>query len=157
MFSEFIPRISFRPTRTFPHSDFVHRPHIYSWALNSFFFLEILKPSKGNYTTGCGGSYNQPGIVSSPNYPDVISSPKNCTYSITASVYETINLHFNSFDLGSEFCHGSWLVIFDGPTADPEKIISQNCGNIAPDDIRSTSNSMTIRYVSNFQTLFWYG
>ena len=69
-------------------------------------------------------------------------------------MYETINLHFNSFDLGSEFCHGSWLVIFDGPTADPEKIISQNCGNIAPDDIRSTSNTMTIRLVSNFQTLF---
>ena len=39
----------------------------------------------------------------------------------------------------------SWLVIFDGPSADPEKIISQNCGNIAPDDIRSTSNAMTIR------------
>ena len=110
-------------------------------------FEKNLKPSKGNYTTGCGGSYDQPGIVSSPNYPDVISSPKNCTYSITASVYETINLHFNSFDLGSEFCHGSWLVIFDGPSADPEKIISQNCGNIAPDDIRSTSNTMTIRLV----------
>ena len=104
---------------------------------------------KGNYTTGCGGSYNQPGILSSPNYPDIISSPKNCTYSITASVYETINMHFNTFDLGSEFCHGSWLVVFDGPTADPEKIISQHCGNIAPDDIRSTSNEMTIRLFSN--------
>ena len=111
------------------------------------FWKKILKRSKGNYTTGCGGSYDQPGILSSPNYPDAISSPKNCTYSITASVYETINLHFNTFDLGSEFCHGSWLVIFDGPTADPEKIISQNCGNIAPDDIRSTSNAMTIRLV----------
>ena len=104
---------------------------------------------KGNYTTGCGGSYNQPGILSSPNYPDIISSPKNCTYSITASAYETITLHFNTFDLGSEFCHGSWIVVFDGPTADPEKILSQNCGNIAPDDVRSTSNEMTIRFYTD--------
>lgn len=45
-------------------------------------------------------------------------------------------------------CSYDYVAVYDGPTAS-SPLIGRYCGNVAPDIIRSTGNSMLVRFVSD--------
>merc|ERR1712136_69158 len=73
----------------------------------------------------------------------------NCTWQISAPTNKIVSFKFASFDLEAHGnCQYDYVNVYDGiDTSAP--LIGKYCGSVAPDLILSTSNSMTIEFITD--------
>ncbi|BHF63149.1 Bone morphoproteintic protein 1 [Sparganum proliferum] len=89
------------------------------------------------------------GIFTSPGYPDIYPPKRECTWRIEVPVGFAVLLTFYSFDLeGKQNCQFDYLDIFDGSSALHPRL-DELCGVELPKPIRSTGNTMTVRFVTD--------
>ncbi|XP_053373742.1 deleted in malignant brain tumors 1 protein-like isoform X2 [Mercenaria mercenaria] len=107
---------------------------------------------RANYTViECGGVFTEHyGIIETPNKPTDYHNNQNCTWSITVVPNRVIQLKFQMFDLQADStCSYDYLDIYDGPSL-TSPLIGRYCGDGIPSEqIRSTSNTMTINFVTD--------
>ena len=114
-------------------------------------------PGRGfssQYEIGCGGIYDNPGIISSPYYPDVFPIEKQCYYSLQGQDHHYVTLHFEAFALGpGNNCTASYVRVYDG----------KRSGNKIPQDVSSSSSNMFIDnskctddYLSIYDSAYMY-
>ncbi|GFV68270.1 bone morphogenetic protein 1 homolog [Trichonephila clavipes] len=98
----------------------------------------------------CGGDIVQEkGILHSPNYPEDYWSNKECTWRITVPENHQVALKFQSFEIENhDNCVYDYLEIRDGHES-TSPLLGRFCGYKNPDDIRSTGNKMTVKFVSD--------
>lgn len=98
----------------------------------------------------CGGDLNvDSGHLESPNFPDDYQPNKECTWKITVPSDYQVALKFQSFEIENhDNCVYDFLEIRDGhdPTS---PLIGVYCGYNIPEDIKSSSNKMWIKFVSD--------
>ncbi|XP_053408750.1 cubilin-like isoform X2 [Mercenaria mercenaria] len=100
----------------------------------------------------CGGVFTEPyGIIETPNGPTDYHNNHNCTWSITVVPNRVIQLKFQMFDLEAHStCNYDYLDIYDGPSL-TSPLIGRYCGDVMPtEQIRTTSNTMTINFITDF-------
>ncbi|XP_068113667.1 tolloid-like protein 2 isoform X1 [Hyperolius riggenbachi] len=102
------------------------------------------------YEAICGGSLKKDsGQIQSPNYPDDYRPDKRCIWTITVSEGYVVGLSFQTFEFEThDNCLYDHLQIRDGPSED-SPLIGQFCGYEKPDDIKSTSNTLWIKFYSD--------
>ncbi|KAL7981378.1 hypothetical protein Chor_002274 [Crotalus horridus] len=112
-----------------------------SWLGKGFFAV---------YEAICGGDMKKDnGHIQSPNYPDDYRPNKLCTWKITVSEGYHVGLTFLSFEIERhDSCAYDYLEIRDGST-ESDPVIGRYCGYDKPDDIKSTSNKLWMRFVSD--------
>ncbi|GFY72843.1 dorsal-ventral patterning tolloid-like protein 1 [Trichonephila inaurata madagascariensis] len=108
------------------------------------------KGFKAHYEAICGGDIVQEkGILHSPNYPEDYWSNKECTWRITVPENHQVALKFQSFEIENhDNCVYDYLEIRDGHES-TSPLLGRFCGYKNPDDIRSTGNKMTVKFVSD--------
>ncbi|KAJ3659671.1 hypothetical protein Zmor_011346 [Zophobas morio] len=99
--------------------------------------------------TGCGGSLSSPtGSIISPNYPEPYSVHTDCIWKIAVSTGSLIQAVFSDLDLEEHSeCQLDYVEILDGPSLN-SKSLGRFCTS-HPSFIRSTSNSLTVRFRSD--------
>ncbi|XP_075767006.1 bone morphogenetic protein 1 isoform X3 [Pelodiscus sinensis] len=102
------------------------------------------------YEAICGGEMKKDnGHIQSPNYPDEYRPNKVCTWKITISEGYHVGLTFQSFEIERhDSCAYDYLEIRDGST-ESSSLIGRYCGYDKPDDIKSTSNKLWMKFVSD--------
>ncbi|XP_073181516.1 bone morphogenetic protein 1 isoform X6 [Lepidochelys kempii] len=102
------------------------------------------------YEAICGGEMKKDnGHIQSPNYPDEYRPNKVCTWKITISEGFHVGLTFQSFEIERhDSCAYDYLEIRDGST-ESSSLIGRYCGYDKPDDIKSTSNKLWMKFVSD--------
>ncbi|XP_018429646.1 PREDICTED: tolloid-like protein 2 [Nanorana parkeri] len=102
------------------------------------------------YEAICGGSLKKDtGQIQSPNYPDDYRPDKHCVWTISVSEGYVVGLTFQTFEFEPhDNCLYDHLQIRDGPSED-SPFIGQFCGYEKPDDIKSTSNTLWIKFYSD--------
>ncbi|GFR09911.1 bone morphogenetic protein 1 homolog, partial [Trichonephila clavata] len=116
-----------------------------------FSFISLSSRSIANPTYAiCGGDIVQEkGILHSPNYPEDYWSNKECTWRITVPENHQVALKFQSFEIENhDNCVYDYLEIRDGHES-TSPLLGRFCGYKNPDDIRSTGNKMTVKFVSD--------
>ncbi|BHF63167.1 Bone morphoproteintic protein 1 [Sparganum proliferum] len=105
---------------------------------------------EATYQVVCGEIMRaEEGIFTSPGYPDIYPPNRECTWRIEVPVGFAVLLTFYSFDLeGGENCQFDYLDIFDGSSA-LYLSLDKLCGVKLPEPIRSTGNTMTVRFVTD--------
>ncbi|RXG69862.1 Bone morphogenetic protein 1-like protein [Armadillidium vulgare] len=98
----------------------------------------------------CGGELDmEQGHLESPNYPDDYRPNKECIWFITVPEGYQVALRFHSFEIEKhDNCVYDFLDIRDGHEAN-STLIGVYCGYKVPDDIKSTSNKMRIKFVTD--------
>ncbi|XP_046641719.1 tolloid-like protein 1 [Daphnia pulicaria] len=108
------------------------------------------KGFSASYEALCGGDLNvDSGHLESPNFPDDYQPNKECTWKITVPSDYQVALKFQSFEIENhDNCVYDFLEIRDGhePTS---PLIGVYCGYNIPEDIKSSSNKMWIKFVSD--------
>uniref|UniRef100_A0A6I8N3E4 Metalloendopeptidase n=1 Tax=Ornithorhynchus anatinus TaxID=9258 RepID=A0A6I8N3E4_ORNAN len=102
------------------------------------------------YEAICGGEINKDaGQIQSPNYPDDYRPSKECVWTITVSEGFHVGLSFQAFEVERhDSCTYDYLEVRDGSTEDGP-LIGRFCGYEKPDDIKSSSNKMWMKFVSD--------
>ncbi|KAH0623121.1 hypothetical protein JD844_031101 [Phrynosoma platyrhinos] len=117
------------------------------------------------YEAICGGDVKKDnGHIQSPNYPDDYRPNKLCIWKVTVSEGYHVGLSFLSFEYRMnthgllilpipqierhDSCAYDYLEIRDGNTESGE-LIGRYCGYDKPDDIKSTSNKLWMKFVSD--------
>lgn len=102
------------------------------------------------YEAVCGGEIiKEHGHVSSPNYPDYYKPNKECIWKITVPEGFSVALKFQSFEVENhDNCVYDYLEVRDGHEAD-SPLIKKYCGYKMPQDIKSTSNKLYVKFVSD--------
>ena len=98
----------------------------------------------------CGGEiFRDEGRLSSPNYPDYYKPNKNCLWKITVQEGYSVALEFHSFEVENhDSCVYDYLEIRDGH--EPHSpLIGRFCGYNVPSNVNSTSNKMSVKFVSD--------
>ncbi|RWS10861.1 tolloid-like protein 1 [Dinothrombium tinctorium] len=105
---------------------------------------------KGSYEALCGGDiFKEEGTLQSPNYPEDYRPNKECIWKITVPEKYQVALKFQSFEIENhDSCVYDYLEVRDGfqPTS---PLLGKFCGYKIPDDIRSTTNQMLVKFVSD--------
>ncbi|NXU75213.1 TLL1 protein, partial [Oreotrochilus melanogaster] len=98
----------------------------------------------------CGGEiHKNEGQIQSPNYPDDYRPMKECVWKITVSENYNVGLTFQAFEIERhDNCAYDYLEIRDG-TNENSPLIGHFCGYDKPEDIRSTSNTLWMKFVSD--------
>ncbi|MGH0131801.1 UNVERIFIED_CONTAM: hypothetical protein FKN15_059903 [Acipenser sinensis] len=98
----------------------------------------------------CGGEIKKDvGQIQSPNYPDDYRPSKECIWKITVSEGFHVGLAFQAFEIERhDSCTYDYLEIRDGE-ADDSPLIGHYCGYVKPDDVKSTSNKLWMKFVSD--------
>lgn len=108
------------------------------------------KGFSASYEALCGGDLNvDSGHLESPNFPDDYQPNKECTWKITVPSDYQVALKFQSFEIENhDNCVYDFLEIRDGhdPTS---PLIGVYCGYNIPEDIKSSSSKMWIKFVSD--------
>jgi len=98
----------------------------------------------------CGGYLNDSsGLLKSPTHPVDYHHNLNCTWLIEVSSDQAVNLRFEEFDVESSVngnCQYDYLAVYDGTTVDSSNLIGRYCGDVLPDNVKSTSNTMTVQF-----------
>ncbi|KAL7057714.1 hypothetical protein AAHC03_016359 [Spirometra sp. Aus1] len=97
----------------------------------------------------CGGHLkaNQ-GIISSPGYPREYPPNANCTWLLEVPFGFSVVLTFESFELGGQLdCLSDYVEVGNGPL-ESSRLLRKICGTDLPAPIRSTWNTMTLRFVT---------
>ncbi|KAM7304337.1 tolloid-like protein 1 [Ixodes scapularis] len=102
------------------------------------------------YEAVCGGDVDQEeGVLQSPNYPDDYRPNKECVWKITVPVNYQVALKFQSFEVENhDNCVYDYLEVRDGHDAG-SPLLGKFCGYRTPDDQRSSSNKMLVKFVSD--------
>ncbi|NXC49902.1 BMP1 protein, partial [Penelope pileata] len=98
----------------------------------------------------CGGDVKKDhGHIQSPNYPDDYRPSKVCVWRITVSEGFHVGLTFQSFEIERhDSCAYDYLEIRDG-SSEGSGLIGRFCGYDKPDDIKSSSNHLWLKFVSD--------
>ena len=98
----------------------------------------------------CGGEiFKDEGRLSSPNYPDYYKANKNCLWKITVQERYSVALEFHSFEVENhDNCVYDYLEIRDGHEPN-SPLIGRFCGYNVPSNVNSTSNKMSVKFVSD--------
>uniref|UniRef100_T1L6A2 CUB domain-containing protein n=1 Tax=Tetranychus urticae TaxID=32264 RepID=T1L6A2_TETUR len=99
----------------------------------------------------CGGDIvSEEGTLQSPNYPEDYRPNKECIWKIIVPEKYQVALKFSSFEIEShDNCVYDYLEIRDGHSLSNSPILGKFCGHRIPNDIRSTSNKLLIKFVSD--------
>ncbi|NXF95695.1 TLL1 protein, partial [Eubucco bourcierii] len=102
------------------------------------------------YEAICGGEiHKNEGQIQSPNYPDDYRPMKECVWKITVSENYNVGLTFQAFEIERhDNCAYDYLEIRDGMNEN-SPLIGHFCGYDKPEDIRSTSNTLWMKFVSD--------
>ncbi|NP_001003148.2 cubilin precursor [Canis lupus familiaris] len=97
--------------------------------------------------TGCGGNITTPtGVFTSPSYPMPYYHSSECYWLLKASHGSPFELEFEDFHLEHHpNCTLDYLAVYDGPSTSSH-LLSQLCGNEKPPVIRSTGDSMFLKF-----------
>ncbi|XP_067828864.1 tolloid-like protein 2 isoform X3 [Heptranchias perlo] len=98
----------------------------------------------------CGGDIEKDtGQIQSPNYPDDYRPSKECVWRITVAEEFHVGLVFQAFEIERhDSCAYDYLEIRDGDNADAP-LIGHFCGYNKPDDIKSSSNKLWMKFMSD--------
>ncbi|MBN3281561.1 TLL1 protein, partial [Polyodon spathula] len=102
------------------------------------------------YEAICGGEIKKDvGQIQSPNYPDDYRPSKECIWKITVSEGFHVGLAFQAFEIERhDSCTYDYLEIRDGED-DDSPLIGHYCGYVKPEDVKSTSNKLWMKFVSD--------
>ncbi|XP_022536438.2 bone morphogenetic protein 1b isoform X2 [Astyanax mexicanus] len=102
------------------------------------------------YEAICGGSVKRDsGQIQSPNYPDDYRPNKVCVWKITVAQGFNVGLHFQSFEVERhDSCAYDYLEVRDG-NSESSPLIGRFCGYDKPGDIKSSSNRLWMKFVSD--------
>ncbi|XP_077973794.1 bone morphogenetic protein 1-like [Styela clava] len=102
------------------------------------------------YEAVCGGTIRkESGQIQSPNYPDDYRPSKECIWKVVVDEGFRVGLSFQAFEVERhDTCSYDYLEVRDGPTADSD-LIGRFCGYDKPEDVKSTSNTLWIKFVSD--------
>ncbi|XP_072439043.1 tolloid-like protein 2 [Chiloscyllium punctatum] len=124
---------------------------------DSWLWIEFRSSSNGMgkgfsavYEAICGGDiHKDTGQIQSPNYPDDYRPSKECTWRITVSEEYHVGLVFQAFEIERhDSCAYDYLEVRDGDSA-TSPLIGQFCGYNKPSDIKSSSNKLWMRFMSD--------
>ncbi|CAL1294950.1 unnamed protein product [Larinioides sclopetarius] len=128
-----------------------HRMFIIYHTLPSPIFY---KGFQARYEALCGGLLEQAeGTIQSPNYPDEYRANKECIWKITVAPGSQVALTFQAFEV--EFhdnCGYDFVEIRDGLDLH-STFLARLCGYKIPEEVRSTSNHMLVRFFSDSSVL----
>lgn len=104
----------------------------------------------GSYEAICGGEVvMEEGVLQSPNFPEDYRPNKECTWRITVPDDYQIALQFQSFEIENhDNCVYDYLEVHDGHDH-ASKLLGKFCGYKAPEDVLSSSNRISIKFVSD--------
>lgn len=99
----------------------------------------------------CGGTFVAAGgFLQSPNYPHNYPPFKECTWIIQAPPGHQIHLKSNAFTMEShDHCNFDFLEVRNGAT-NTSTLLGKFCGTNFPSNLKSFSNVLFIRFVSDF-------
>uniref|UniRef100_A0A8C9UL29 Metalloendopeptidase n=1 Tax=Spermophilus dauricus TaxID=99837 RepID=A0A8C9UL29_SPEDA len=102
------------------------------------------------YEAICGGDVKKDnGHIQSPNYPDDYRPSKVCIWRIQVSEGFHVGLTFQSFEIERhDSCAYDYLEVRDGHS-ESSTLIGRYCGYEKPDDIKSTSSRLWLKFVSD--------
>ncbi|KAL2098307.1 hypothetical protein ACEWY4_007514 [Coilia grayii] len=102
------------------------------------------------YEAICGGDISKDaGQIQSPNYPDDYRPSKECVWRITVADGYNVGLSFQAFEIERhDSCAYDYLEVRDG-LSESSPLIGRFCGYDKPEDIRSTSNLLWMKFVSD--------
>uniref|UniRef100_A0A8D3CQN9 Metalloendopeptidase n=1 Tax=Scophthalmus maximus TaxID=52904 RepID=A0A8D3CQN9_SCOMX len=102
------------------------------------------------YEAICGGEVKRDsGQIQSPNYPDDYLSNKVCVWKITVAEGFNVGLSFQSFETERhDSCAYDYVEVRDG-SSDNSPLLGHFCGYDKPDDIKSSSNQLWLKFVSD--------
>ncbi|KAK0134700.1 Dorsal-ventral patterning tolloid-like protein 1 [Merluccius polli] len=102
------------------------------------------------YEAICGGEITKDsGQIQSPNYPDDYRPTKECVWRITVSGGYNVGLSFQAFEIERhDSCAYDYLEVRDGPL-ETSPLIGRFCGYDKPEDVRSTSHTLWMKFVSD--------
>uniref|UniRef100_A0AAQ4Q6C7 Metalloendopeptidase n=1 Tax=Gasterosteus aculeatus aculeatus TaxID=481459 RepID=A0AAQ4Q6C7_GASAC len=102
------------------------------------------------YEAICGGEISKDsGQIQSPNYPDDYRPSKECVWRITVSEGYNVGLSFQAFEIERhDSCAYDYLEVRDGPL-ETSPLIGRFCGYDKPEDVRSTSHTLWMKFVSD--------
>uniref|UniRef100_A0A3B4A7Y7 Uncharacterized protein n=1 Tax=Periophthalmus magnuspinnatus TaxID=409849 RepID=A0A3B4A7Y7_9GOBI len=87
------------------------------------------------------------GQIQSPNYPDDYQSNKACVWKISVAEGFHVGLSFQSFER-HDSCSYDYVELRDG-ASEESPLIGHFCGYEKPDDIKSSSNKLWLKFVSD--------
>jgi len=104
----------------------------------------------------CGGQYDAPnGTITSPSFPDIYPSNKNCFWEIIAPPLHVITLNFTHFDLEGDNtlqqqCEYDKVEVFStNGESNKMNMVEVFCGSRLPPPITSGGNSLKIKFSSD--------
>ncbi|KAM3874302.1 bone morphogenetic protein 1-like [Diretmus argenteus] len=102
------------------------------------------------YEAICGGAVTRDsGQIQSPNYPDDYRPNKVCVWKITVAQDFRVGLSFQSFEIERhDSCAYDYLEVRDG-SSESSPLLGRFCGYDKPDDIKSSSNQLWLKFVSD--------
>uniref|UniRef100_A0A671W3P3 Metalloendopeptidase n=1 Tax=Sparus aurata TaxID=8175 RepID=A0A671W3P3_SPAAU len=102
------------------------------------------------YEAICGGEVKRDsGQIQSPNYPDDYQSNKVCVWKITVAEGFNVGLSFQSFEIERhDSCTYDYVEVRDGGS-ESSPLLGRFCGYDKPDDIKSSSNRLWLKFVSD--------
>uniref|UniRef100_A0A8C6T2T2 Metalloendopeptidase n=1 Tax=Neogobius melanostomus TaxID=47308 RepID=A0A8C6T2T2_9GOBI len=102
------------------------------------------------YEAICGGDVDKDnGQLQSPNYPDDYESNKACVWKITVAETFHVGLSFQSFEIERhDSCSYDYVEVRDG-ASEESPLIGRFCGYEKPGDIKSSSNKLWFKFVSD--------
>uniref|UniRef100_A0A8D0CLR5 Metalloendopeptidase n=1 Tax=Scleropages formosus TaxID=113540 RepID=A0A8D0CLR5_SCLFO len=102
------------------------------------------------YEAICGGEVRRDsGQIQSPNYPDDYRPNKVCVWKITVAQGFHVGLTFQSFEIERhDSCAYDYLEVRDG-NSENSPLIGRFCGYDKPDDIKTSSNQLYMKFVSD--------
>ncbi|XP_034042990.1 tumor necrosis factor-inducible gene 6 protein [Thalassophryne amazonica] len=98
----------------------------------------------------CGGVLTEEQrIIHSPGFPDEYQDQQICYWHIRVRLGQKIRLHFMDFDVEDDpACLADYLEVYDSYD-DVSGFAGRFCGDSLPDDIISTGNVMTLKFLSD--------
>ncbi|XP_071787824.1 cubilin-like isoform X2 [Asterias amurensis] len=104
----------------------------------------------------CGGDLaTATGSFTSPNYPQLYAHSRVCEWRITVASGQAVTLTFDDFELegNADSCIFDYIEVFNG-LADDSPSLGRFCGNVAPQGIASTSNTMRVVFTTDGSVAF---
>ncbi|XP_075886809.1 tumor necrosis factor-inducible gene 6 protein [Nelusetta ayraudi] len=98
----------------------------------------------------CGGVLtDKEKIIQSPGFPEEYQDEQICTWHIRVRLGQKIRLQFLEFDVEDDTsCLADYLEVYDSYD-DVSGFAGRYCGDYLPDDIVSTGNVMTLKFLSD--------
>lgn len=95
------------------------------------------------------------GVIESPNFPNVYPHNRNCTWTISAPLGNTINITFSHFDVEEHSVSPDTSVapgtcVFDYvEIRQPNGTLKRFCGSNIPEEVASTQDKVFVQFSSD--------